>query len=91
MRLVIGLALGSLLAAGPGLAAEPAPAKRPADPDRLICKRSVETGSLVARVKACHTRKDWDRIADSQQSGARKVVEGLMTRPCGGDFCRIGP
>ena len=48
--------------------------------DKLVCKSFAETGSLVRFRKHCFTQKDWDRITDSQQRGARRMVEELTTR-----------
>lgn len=53
------------------------------DPNRLICRRIQETGSLMATRRQCYTKAEWDRIAESQQEGARKTIDGLMTRPGG--------
>lgn len=85
-RLTIGLvALGAVLASAAAQSRpdEPQPRVR----DKLICKRWADTGSLVVKKRECHTREDWNKIADSQQRGARLLQDGLMTRPCGGDEC----
>lgn len=37
------------------------------EPDKLICKRSLKTGSLVAHSRLCLTARDWDRYADENQ------------------------
>lgn len=49
--------------------------------DNLICKRSANTGLLVRTAKRCFSAKDWARIVDSQQRGARSLVGGLTDRP----------
>lgn len=41
-----------------GKAAAPATATGE-DPDEVICKRQLRTGSLVAKSKVCMTRKEW--------------------------------
>ena len=51
-----------------------------ASSDKLICRSQGETGSLVRAKKRCFTQKDWTRINDSQQRGARKLVEELAER-----------
>ncbi|HEY0026911.1 MAG TPA: hypothetical protein VGC35_03480 [Allosphingosinicella sp.] len=57
-------------AAGPaGLGGEKA--------DERICKASLETGSLVKKRKQCFTRKEWERIIESQQRGTRQMIEEL--------------
>lgn len=32
--------------------------------ERLICVTTVETGSLISRNRQCHTKAQWDRIAE---------------------------
>lgn len=54
------------------------------DRDKLVCRSHLETGSLTREKKRCFAQKDWDRIIDSQQRGARKLVEDLTTRAGGG-------
>jgi hypothetical protein len=64
----------------PAAAPAPAPApqrdaaERAADKgDKLICKRFLETGSLVRGYRVCKTKRDWERERDalrqSQGSG----------------------
>lgn len=53
------------------------------DRGRLICRRLPETGSLAQTRRQCFTKAEWDRIAESQQEGARKTIEGLTTKPGG--------
>ena len=43
-------------------------------PEKLICRRYAETGSLVKTKRVCHTRGDWARIHD----GARRNLEELQ-------------
>lgn len=50
------------------------------DRNKLVCKRHLDTGSIVRSTKRCFAKKDWDRIIDSQQRGARKLVEELTDR-----------
>ncbi|MGQ0661507.1 hypothetical protein [Sphingosinicella sp.] len=73
---VSGPAMAQSGGRGPG-------AGNPNDPNRLICRRMPETGSLAATRRQCYTRAEWDRIAESQQSGAQRVIDGLTTRPGG--------
>lgn len=47
------------------------------DPNRLICRRMPETGSLAASRRQCFTRAEWDRIAESARRGAEKTIQGL--------------
>ncbi len=53
------------------------------DPNRLICRRMPETGSIARTRRQCFTKAEWDRIAESEQTGARKTIDGLSTRPGG--------
>lgn len=54
------------------------------DHQKLICRRSVETGSLVKGRRECFTRAQWERIAESAQKGATDLVENSRGRPTGG-------
>lgn len=87
MRLVIALAVLLVPAAAPAGQDDAKPRIR----EKLICKKWADTGSLVVRKRECHTREDWNRIADSQQRGARLLADGLTGRPCGGDSCAPPP
>lgn len=63
-----------------------APAQRKAaadDKDKLICKRDTETGSLVAKKRQCHTRKDWDRIAEAARMNGQYEMDRSMAKPGG--------
>ena len=53
------------------------------DPARVICRRSVETGSLVKGRRQCFTRAQWDRIAESAQKNATQLQEDSRGRPSG--------
>ncbi len=47
----------------------------------VVCKTTVETGSLIARHKTCLTRKQWQYVNDENERTARKLVEDNMGRP----------
>ena len=49
----------------------------------IVCKTSVETGSLIARHKTCLTRKQWQYVNDENERQARKLVEDNTSRPNG--------
>ncbi len=53
----------------PGAAADASPVKLvDAKPtEKLICKRSPKTGSLVTQSRVCMTARDWDRYAEGMQ------------------------
>ncbi len=44
----------------------------------LICRSTVETGSLVRRRKACFTRKQWTYIDQEHSDEARKLMMDNM-------------
>lgn len=48
---------------------------------RLICKKHLETGSLVKKSKRCFTKAEWSRIEETEQRGTRRMVEDLTTKP----------
>jgi TonB family protein len=43
-------------------------------PDKLLCRRSVQTGSLVARQKKCATRKEWEESERLAKEGAQELL-----------------
>jgi len=51
--------------------------------ERIICKKHLETGSLVRRIKKCFTKAEWDRIAEAEQIGVRKTQDALSARSMG--------
>lgn len=65
--MLLGLVTGLLLAAAPDAAATPetatAPAEQPAE--KKICRREIETGSLIKGKKICYTAKQWQKISDA--------------------------
>ena len=50
-----------------------------ADAERMICRRQAETGYISRRRRECRTQADWDRIAESQARGARRLADGLTS------------
>ncbi len=48
---------------GAALAAEPA--KPALSDDKVVCKKSVDTGSLIRGKKRCMTRKQWNDLAEA--------------------------
>ena len=83
-RMMIGAA-GILWLAGTAAAADTAVVAQPANADdgRIICKKSLDTGSLVRKTKQCYTKAEWDRISESQRTGAQKMVQDLTTKQGG--------
>jgi len=48
--------------AGPQTARPADEGERTSDaPDKMVCKRFTETGSLVRAQRVCKTKRDWDR------------------------------
>lgn len=55
-------------------AATPAPtAAAPNPQDKVICRRYLETGSLVKATKVCHKRSEWARIIDANRNNAEDL------------------
>lgn len=48
-------------------------ASEAADENKMICRKSIATGSRLARKKTCMTQRDWNRLQD----GAREGVDGF--------------
>ena len=69
---IAGLASALLLAGSTAPADAGANTAKPED--KLICRKYLETGSLVKSKRVCHTRADWARINDA----ARKNGEELQ-------------
>lgn len=76
MGMAIGLAVAAAASAQQGTVQEPA---KP----RLVCKRTVETGSLVGKRRECRTKYDWDRIAEAARMGGQDLIDRGMSRPGG--------
>ena len=90
----VGNPPGNTLAPATGAVAPPAPppvapagdmakpTTQVADKSReMICKTTIETGSLIARHKRCLTRAQWQYVNDENERVARKIVEDNMGRP----------
>ena len=62
--MLLQVVTGILLASAPEAAATPQPA--PAE-EKKICRREIETGSLIKGKKICYTAKQWQKIADDNR------------------------
>jgi hypothetical protein len=51
------------------------PAKDKNDPDKLICRRQVMTGSLVKSTRRCLTRAQWSRLSDQGRRDAENITQ----------------
>ena len=47
------------------------------DPNRLICRSFIKTGTLAARERRCFTRAQWERIQEGAAKGATDMQERL--------------
>jgi hypothetical protein len=74
---------GAAMAAGTNAAATTTPSAS-ADDQRIICRKTLETGSLVKKNKQCFTKAEWDKIHAAQREGNQKLFDGLSGR-CGQD------
>ena len=64
--MLLEILTGVLLATAPEAAANQAqPADKPEE--RKVCRREVETGSLIKGKKICMTAKQWQKIADANR------------------------
>ncbi len=71
-------------AAAPAPAAPAAAVPTEAPPeDKLVCRRTAETGSLIKTKKACHTKSQWAYIDERNQQLSRQMVEDGTTRQGG--------
>ena len=80
LKLVLAAAAGSLLFVTPALASGSTITDTSAEDNRIVCKKALETGSLVRKNKQCFTQAEWDRIAESQRRGAEQLVHDLATK-----------
>ncbi len=89
MRMIPAMLATAMLAlATAAVAAEPTPAApappaaaAAADPmQQMVCRRDVETGSLVKAKKTCHTRAQWAYIDDTNQAFSRDLVDSTRSR-----------
>jgi hypothetical protein len=70
----------TLVAAAPLAAQQPAGAAGErkvvsGKPDARICKRSAPSGSLVQTRRECHTRSEWNRLAQAGREQAQDLVD----------------
>jgi predicted secreted protein len=77
--LLIGLILAAPAMAAPAVSADGAKEK-----DKLICRREVPIGSLIASRKVCLTQTQWTQREVDGNTEARRVVEAAAGR-CGGN------
>ncbi len=75
-RMITGMLLATMTQA---LAAQQPPAApqtgSPAKPERKICKQSAPSGSLIETRRECHTREEWNRIAQAARANGQDIVD----------------
>lgn len=79
--------LAALAAAPPLQAAEqpkPAPTRQAAvnDRDKIVCKRFIETGSLVRGYRTCKTKWEWER--ERENINAPRTTSGACASAASG-------
>ena len=81
MRALLALTMIMALA-GPAAADTPKPAQAAAgDKEKLICRREVPIGSLIATRKRCMTKSQWEATAATGNEEARRAIEMNQGRP----------
>jgi len=83
MRIILALAVGSIVAAAPLAAPLAAPSGSKADSERLICKSETEVGSLVRRKRRCFSERDWVRVNEAARTSARRMQEEFQAQAPG--------
>lgn len=63
----IAIALIALTTLGAGQAPTDAPERSAGPLDKMICKRFMRTGSLVASYRTCKTKRQWDIERDARK------------------------
>ena len=81
-RLILALNLLGASAMAPGFAQDRQERAKD-DPDRLICRSSMVTGSRARRTERCLTRAQWDEVAAGGQRTSSELKDRLRGRPCG--------
>ncbi len=84
---VLGLAAAPALAEDPQPSPpSPTPAEAPRsstpsrlDPNQVICKRQVDTGSRLGGTKICHTRQEWADMATQSRDSMDRAQERSYT------------
>lgn len=73
------MAAFALLSAGPVLAhPEDKVSTQAGNPDKIVCKRIVDTGSLVRGSRTCKTRAAWDSEAQAARRQVQEMQDGSL-------------
>ena len=64
--------------------AESATSTMPAQPDprdKVTCRRETPIGSLIPGKKTCHTRREWDQIAENARADVDTMRDRASAHP----------
>ncbi|MGH6785454.1 MAG: hypothetical protein ACREBO_01380 [Novosphingobium sp.] len=50
------------------------------DPNYIKCKRSADTGSLIARNYSCRTNRQWAKAEDIGNENAREIGDEMKSK-----------
>jgi hypothetical protein len=50
----------------------------------MVCKQRPPTNTRFAK-RTCHTRAEWDSIAEQNRRAAEEMVGGMKNNPCSAD------
>lgn len=70
--MLLEIVTGLLLASAPEPSTASQPAERPED--KKICRKQIETGSLVKGKKICYTARQWQKLADASRDDVERTV-----------------
>jgi hypothetical protein len=59
----------------------------PPRPEKMICKRQAETGSLVRFRKICRTESKWRQVGEQAQDEARNMQDRGLINSCSSPPC----
>jgi hypothetical protein len=75
MLSILSSAVFAILAQGSAQATATASAE-PVDPlDKIVCKRTLETGSLIKGKKVCITRRQWNKVAEEGRAMGQEMQD----------------
>jgi hypothetical protein len=64
---ICGLAAASAAQSAPGRGVD-APEKAAGNPDKIVCKRFTQIGSLVGSYRTCKTKREWERERENART-----------------------
>lgn len=71
--MLVEIVTGLILAAAPGSASN-ANTTTAAPEEKKICRKQIETGSLIKGKKICMTARQWQRIADANRDEIERTA-----------------